>query len=381
MVPMSLTDVDLLARLVACDTTSDRSNLPFVDLVCDYVDRPGVRVNRLASEDGRKANLVISAGPEPADDLLGLVLCGHMDVVPPGEGWTSDPFSLTRRDDRLFGRGACDMKGFLAVATNLFSEIRDLRQPLALLFTHDEETGTTGARRLADSGVGGVRLPRATLVGEPTKLTVVRAHKGLVEMRVTVLGRSAHSGYPHLGRSAIEPAGRIAVALAELREQLSAERPPKHTLVPDVPYVPLNIGTIRGGTAPNVVPDRCEMVLTFRPLPGDDGAVVRRRVEQAIREAAGDAPVEIQVVSESPPMETPPDAPLLVALVRENGGDAPSTVSYATDAGWLQRLGLQCVLFGPGDIAVAHRPDEYVRVQDLARARQVLERVIAKLCG
>jgi acetylornithine deacetylase len=381
MVRMPLSDIDLLARFVACDTTSDKSNLPFADLVCGHVDRGGVRIRRLPSEDGRKVNLVITAGPEPGDDLEGLVLCGHMDVVPPGDGWTSDPFSLTRRDDRLFGRGACDMKGFLAVATNVFAEVGTLRRPLALVFTYDEEAGTTGARRLAESGAGGMRLPLATLVGEPTRLEVVRAHKGLIEMRVTVAGRSAHSGYPHLGRSAIEPAARVAVALAGLRERLAAERPPNHDLFPDVPYVPLNIGTIRGGTAPNVVPDRCELVLTFRPLPGDDGIGLRRRVEQAVREGAGDAPVEIEVVSESPPMEAQPDAALLRALVHENGGARPTTVSYATDAGWLQRLGLHCVVFGPGDIAVAHKPDEYVRVQDLTRARQVLERVIKTLCG
>jgi acetylornithine deacetylase len=302
-------------------------------------------------------------------------------VVPPGDGWTSDPWRLTRRGDRLVGRGACDMKGFLAVATNLFSGTGTVRRPLVLLFTYDEETGTLGARRLAETAAGGERLPRATLVGEPTRLEVVRAHKGLVEMRISVLGRSAHSGYPHLGRSAIEPAARIAVALADLGQRLSADRPARHELFPDVPYVPLNVGTIHGGTAPNVVPDRCDLVLTFRPLPGDDGVRLRRRVEEVTREAAGDAPVEIELLSESPGMETPPDSPLLAALVRETGGRQPATVSYATDAGWLQRLGLECVLFGPGDIAAAHRPDEYVRVQDLARAREVLERVTAGMCG
>lgn len=377
---MLLSDIELLGRLVACDTTSDRSNAPFADLLCDYLDGPGVRIRRLPSADGDKVNLVVEAGPEPESHGDGLTLSGHMDVVPPGDGWTTDPLSLTRQGDRLVGRGACDMKGFLAVATNLFAEATGLRRPLVLLFTYDEEIGTLGARRLAETWDGAWHLPRATIIGEPTRLAVVRAHKGFVEMRVTVTGRSAHSGYPHLGKSAIEPAARIAVALSGLRERLAAERPPGHEAFPEVPFVPLNIGTMHGGTAPNVVPDRCELVLTFRPLPGDDGAALVRHVRDVVNEAAGDAPVEVVGLAESPPMETPPAAPLLRALIEETGQAEPVTVSYATDAGWLQRLGLDCALYGPGDIAVAHRPDEHVPVDDLARARRVLERVIRRMC-
>jgi acetylornithine deacetylase len=378
---MPLPDIELLGRLVAYDTTSDRSNIPLADFLCEYLDSPSVRLERLPSADGRKVNLVIEAGPEPRGERDGLTLCGHMDVVPAGAGWTSDPFALTRAGDRLIGRGACDMKGFLAVAVNLFAEAAPgLRHPLALLFTYDEEVGTVGARRLAESWPGARRLPRATIVGEPTRLRVVRAHKGIVELRVTVAGRSAHSGYPHLGRSAIEPATRIAVALSALRQRLATERPPGHEDFPDVPFVPLNIGTIRGGTAPNVVPDRCELALTFRPLPGDDGAALTRRVRDAVREAAGDAPVEIAVTAESPAMATPVTAPVMRELLAAADDAEPATVAYATDAGWLQRLGLDCAIFGPGDIALAHRPDESIPIADLGRARQVLEGVIGKLC-
>jgi acetylornithine deacetylase len=379
---MTLSDIDLLARLVSFDTTSSRSNLPVVDFLSDYLDRPGTRIRRLPSPDGQKANLLVAAGPEGGGDREGLALSGHMDVVPAGEGWTSDPFSLTRRGDRLHGRGTCDMKGFVALAANLFLEFAPaLRRPLVLLFTYDEEVGTVGARRMAETWNEPETLPRALIVGEPTRLRVVRAHKGIVELHVTVTGQSAHSGYPHLGRSAIEPAARIVTALAGLRHQLAAERPPGHQLFPEVPFVPLNAGTIRGGTAPNVIPDRCELAITLRPLPGDDGSGLVTRVTDTVRRAAAGEPVEIDVRAESPPMATPVDTPVVRWLMEETAHAPPTTESYATDAGWLQRLGMECVLFGPGDIAVAHRPDEFIAIDDLVRARQVLSRVLQRACG
>jgi acetylornithine deacetylase len=161
---------------------------------------------------------------------------------------------------------------------------------------------------------------------------------------------------------------------------MARERPAGHELFPEVPFVPLNIGTIQGGTAPNVVPDRCEMVVTIRPLPGDDGVTVVAQAGEVIRQAAGDAPITIEVTGKSPAMATPLSAPVVGWLLDETGAHEAGTESYATDAGWLQRLGLDCVLFGPGDIAVAHRPDEHVLVDDLARARRVLEGVIRRAC-
>jgi acetylornithine deacetylase len=378
---MPLPDIELIGRLVALDTTSERSNIPLADFLCEYLDLPGVRLERLPSADGRKVNLVFEAGPEPRGERDGLTLCGHMDVVPAGEGWSSDPFALTRAGDRLIGRGVCDMKGFLAVAANLMAEARPgLRHPLALLFTYDEEVGTVGARRLAESWPDANRLPRATIVGEPTRLRVVRAHKGIVELRVTVTGESAHSGYPHLGRSAIEPATRIGVALSQLRERLAAERPAGHEDFPEVPFVPLNVGMIRGGTAPNVVPDRCELALTFRPLPGDDGEGITQRVRDTVRAAAADAPVEIAVTAQSPAMTTPVTARVMRELMTAAKEEVAVTVSYATDAGWLRRVGLDCAVYGPGDIALAHRPNESIPIDDLGRARLVLEELIRKLC-
>ncbi len=211
----TLPDAGLLGRLIAFDTTSRNSNLPLADFLCDYLDRPGIRISRVPSADGAKTNVVAWVGPQPTADRRGLVLSGHMDVVPAEEdGWTSEPFALTDGGDRWVARGACDMKGFLALATNLAAEAAEAgtarwRAPLALVFTYDEEVGTLGAKRLTESFPEAAALPRSAIIGEPTSLRVVRTHKGHFKLRITLHGVAAHSGYPHLGANAIEPAGRV----------------------------------------------------------------------------------------------------------------------------------------------------------------------------
>jgi acetylornithine deacetylase len=398
-----LSDADLLARLVAFDTTSRNSNLPLADFLCGYLDRPGMRIVRQPSPDGTKANVIAWLGPEPSSEdrgeRPGLVLSGHMDVVPAEEPeWRSDPFRLTDGGDRWLGRGACDMKGFLAVAANaaLDALAADtagrLRAPLALVFTYDEEVGTLGARHLLESYPEGHLLPRSAIIGEPTSLRVARAHKGHLKMRITLHGRSAHSGYPHLGRNAIEPAGRVIGALAALRRAFEQEDAPSAGLFPEVPFVPLNVGTVHGGSAINVVPERCVVEVGVRPLPGMDSMALAERVHRAVisglaglaelaeesREAAF-AP-EIEILSDSPPMLLPEEAPIhrhLCALVGQPEG---ATVSFATDAGWLQRLGLDCAIFGPGTIEVAHKPNEHVPKSELERARELVGATVRRFC-
>ena len=211
-----LSDRDLLARLVAFDTTSALSNLPMVEFIEGYLERAGVRITRIPSVDGSRANLLVAAGPEGADGV-GLVLSGHMDVVPATEPeWKSDPFILIEDDGRYLARGAADMKGFIALAVNRFAttDPASLTHPLLLLFTYDEEIGTLGARRFSEVWADRAALPRSVIIGEPTSLRVVRMHKGMLRIRLDFEGEAAHSGYPHLGRSAIEPAGRVIVALS-----------------------------------------------------------------------------------------------------------------------------------------------------------------------
>ncbi|HEX3552257.1 MAG TPA: acetylornithine deacetylase [Thermoanaerobaculia bacterium] len=381
-----LADAELLARLVAFDTTSRNSNLPLADFLCDYLDRPGVRIARNPSADGRKANLVVWVGPEPTGDRRGLVLSGHMDVVPAEEAeWRSDPFTLADGGDRWVARGACDMKGFLALAANLAAEARPegWRAPLALVFTYDEEVGTLGAKRLAESFPAAAALPGNAIIGEPTSLRVARTHKGHFKLRVTLHGVPAHSGYPHLGANAIEPAGRVIVALAGLRRELEAETPHHRELFPEVPFVPLNVGTVHGGAAINVVPDRCVVELGVRPLPGLGSAELIARIDRAVRAAA--APfdpifLEIELLSDSPPLLLDAAAPIHRHLRALVGQTADASVSFATDAGWLQRLGLDCAIFGPGSIEVAHKPNEHLPKAEFAAARELLARTIHDFC-
>ncbi|MGH7579996.1 MAG: M20/M25/M40 family metallo-hydrolase, partial [Gemmatimonadales bacterium] len=297
-----LSDAALLERLVAFDTTSRLSNLPLADFVADYLDRPAVRVERIWSPDGLKANLVVHAGPG-APQGEGLTLSGHMDVVPADEPeWRSPPLTLTRAGETYVARGAADMKGFLALAVNRMArlDLSRLRRPLALLLTYDEEVGTLGARRFAEAGPSSPLLPGDVIIGEPTSLRVVRLHKGMIRFRLEFRGRAAHSGYPHLGRNAIEPAARAIAALADLRLEMEEERPPHGEHFPEVPYPALNVGVVSGGSAINVIPDHCTVQVGIRLLPEMSVEVMTERVRAAVADAVPDEPFELTSLGESP---------------------------------------------------------------------------------
>jgi len=378
-----LSDKALLARLVAFDTTSHKSNREIADFISDYLDRPSVRITRHPTADGAKLNLIVAAGPEDGD--RGLVLSGHMDVVPAGsEGWESDPFTLTRRDGSYVARGAADMKGFLALAINRLAaaDIQRLGHQLVLLFTHDEETGTLGARRLVDEPGAVPPLPGAAIIGEPTSLRVLRMHKGHLRLRLSFTGVPAHSGLPHLGVNAVEAAGRAIVALAELRRALERERPPNAEHFPEVPFVTLNVARVAGGGPTNVVPADCVLDLGVRLLPGMSADELTARVRAVVQETVSRVPFELAVLNETPPMIAPEDAPIVRLLAGElgRGQTGSGSAPFATDGGWLSRLGLDCVIWGPGSIEVAHKPNESLPVAEFVRAGQLLTRVIHAAC-
>jgi acetylornithine deacetylase len=375
-----LSDSALLARLVGFDSTSRESNLPLADFICEYLDRPGVRIARNPSADSGKTNLLIQLGPQ---ESRGLTLSGHMDVVPAEEtDWRSDPFTLTDEGDRLVGRGAADMKGFLALAMNRLAPLQpeSMIHPLALLFTYDEEIGTLGARRFTETWTESCAMPTDVIIGEPTSLRVVRLHKGMLRLRLGFVGVAAHSGYPHLGRSAIEPAARAIVALSQLRRTLEAERPPNGEQFPEVPFTALNVGTVNGGSAANVIPDRCVMELGIRLLPGTEAEVVAERIRETVQQALPGESFTLELMSESPAMMLEPDAELHRSLCALIGQRESFGVAFATDAGWLQRAGFRCVLFGPGSIEVAHRSNEFVPVAEFRRAGALLDDIIRRRC-
>lgn len=380
--PTPLPFPHLFARLVAFDTTSHLSNLPIADFLCGTLERPGVRIIRNPSADGTKTNLVIEVGPETAEHRGGLVLSAHMDVVPAGEGWESDPFTLTDGGDRYFARGAADMKGFLALAVEAAASVEpsSLAAPLVLILTYDEELGCLGAERHFRTWPREHLLPRSCVVGEPTSLEAVRMHKGHLKMRVTVAGTSAHSGYPHLGRNAIEPAGRVVVALAELRRQLESERWRHSGFFPKTPFVTLNVGSIAGGTAINVVPERCTVEIGLRPLPEMDSAELAERVERAVQAVVPAERLTVEVIGDSPPILLSEDASIYRAVCELVGQRETRSASYGTDAGWLSRLGLDCVIFGPGTIEVAHKPNEWIPRAELDAARGAIGALVERFC-
>jgi acetylornithine deacetylase len=377
-----LSDAALLERLVAFDTTSRLSNLPLADFVSDYLDRPAVRVERMRSPDGAKANLIIRAGPE-REDGDGLTLSGHMDVVPADEPeWRSAPFALTRAGETYVGRGAADMKGFLALAITRLARLDParLRRPLALLLTYDEEVGTLGARQFAERRDEAPALPRDVIIGEPTSLRVVRLHKGMIRLQLAFRGRAAHSGYPHLGRNAIEPAARAIGALAALRVEMEAERPAHGEHFPKVPYAALNVGLVSGGSAVNVIPDRCKVQIGIRLLPAMKAEEMTERVRAAVAEALPGEPFELTSLGESPAMMLDEGAALHRELCGMVGQQRTESVAFATDAGWLQTVGLRCAVFGPGNIEVAHRPNEFLPIAEFERAGEILDDIIRRRC-
>lgn len=380
-----LTDIELLARLVAFDTSGERGTAELAGFVADYLDLPGITVERRgqAGSTSTKVNLIARCGPVRDERSRGLVLAAHADVVPAGEGWHSDPFELTEREGRLHGRGAVDMKGFAALAINAVASRRDraMDGPLFLILTYDEELGGVGARALVESWSPPPDLPRHALVGEPTRLRPVRAHKGHLKLRVTAHGRSGHSGYAGAGANAIEAMARAIVALDELADALRDESPPGAALFPEAPFVNLNVGRIAGGTAINVVPARCEIDLGLRTFAATDTRALAARVAAALPGQAGGVRFELETIDDLPPMQLDESSPILRVACELTRHDRGFGVPFGTDAAWLQRLGLDCLVCGPGDIEVAHKPDEFIAIEDLARGGELLERMIGRFCG
>lgn len=377
-----LSDDELLTHLVRFDSTSHKSNVPIADFLCDYLDDAASLIVRNADQERDKLNVLVRIGPESSRGE-GLILSGHMDVVPALEpDWNSDPFDVHADDERYYGRGVCDMKGFLALAANLARRFacEKLDYPLVLLFTFDEEVGTLGARHFVDTWDEAIPLPRHAIIGEPTRLGVVRMHKGHVKIRVTTKGRAAHSGYPHLGANAIEPMGAIVSALANLNRAFANETHDSGRFYPDAPSCTINPAMIHGGSAINIVPDACILDMGVRILPGVDPSAIVDRVSRVVEEAGGEAVDSVAETGVSPPLLTGADSRIHREVCAVVGQSDTQAVSYASDAGVFSDLGIDSVLFGPGDIEVAHKPNECMSKREFVEARGFLEQVIRRFC-
>jgi acetylornithine deacetylase len=361
----------MLERLVAFDTTSAKTNLPLLDFVAAYLAEHGIRSELVHDETGRKANLWATIGPERDS---GVVLSGHTDVVPvAGQDWATDPFRVTERDGRLYGRGTADMKGFLAVALSLAPEFvaAKLRAPVHFAFSYDEEVGCIGVRRLipflAERGV----RPAAVIVGEPTSMQVVTAHKGIRAFRTTVTGVEAHSSRSELGLNAIMYAAKLIAFLRKAASDFKAHADAHSGYEP--PYPTVNVGVIEGGTALNIVPKTCSFLWEVRTLPGaDDGELLRRfeafSRDEVLPDLRAEAPAASIVTAPShrvPALADEPNSAAATLALALAGKNEARRVSYGSEAGLFRDAGLSTVLCGPGDIADAHRPNESIAVAQI----------------
>jgi acetylornithine deacetylase len=377
--------IDILARLVSFDTTSRDSNLPLVAFVEAELAKLGVTGRRVANDDGTKTNLFATIGPMVEG---GIVLSGHTDVVPvDGQAWTSDPFTLTRRDGRLYGRGTSDMKGFLALALAAAPELAkaQLARPVHLAFSYDEEVGCLGAPSMIEVLARELPNPRAVIVGEPTNMEAVRGHKGISVYTVTVTGREAHSSLTHLGVSAVMAAVKLMALLADLSERL------EHEADPASPFRPrgasLTIGVVGGGTAVNILARECRFTFDLRCPPGIDPEVVlkdfhaaARAMDADLKSRAPEAGVRVERRSATPAFspETDGEAESLARLLAGDNGPG-RVVSYAAEAGQFQEAGFSTVICGPGSIDQAHQPDEFIEVSQMQRGAQFMGRLIESL--
>jgi acetylornithine deacetylase len=366
----SLSDVqDLLAKLVGFDTTSAKSNLDLIAFVQDYVDGRGVASTLVPSADGQKASLYATIG----DGKGGIGLSGHSDCVPvEGQSWTSDPFTLTRRDGRLYGRGTCDMKGFIAcvlASVPLFKAHR-LKEPIHIIISYDEEVGCAGVRPLLERLGQDLPRPRAVIVGEPTSMQVIDAHKRIDVYRTTVTGKEAHSSLPALGVNAISCAAELIGALDRIAETIATtENDPRF----EPPYSTVSVGVIDGGTAPNIVPKTCTFRWQVRSLPSAPADEAPRALsafaETALlpkmRKVTREAAVGTESQTSVPAFTAGAQSDAVALAMALTGANGTSTVSYATEAGLFEQAGCPAVICGPGDIAQAHAADEFVSIAQL----------------
>jgi acetylornithine deacetylase len=378
-----LTLTDMLTRLVGFDTTSRNSNLALIEFVRDYLDGFGVTSKLVFDDSGAKANLFATLGPA---ERPGLVLSGHTDVVPvDGQDWSSDPFACTTRDGRLYGRGTADMKGFVATVLALVPELleRKLLAPVHIALSYDEEVGCKGVPRLLDHLARHLSVqPFGCVVGEPTAMRVANGHKGKAGYECVVTGLASHSALNHLGVNAIEIAAEIVVRLRRRNLEFRARGPFQAGFEP--PHCTVSANVIAGGTALNIVPAGCRFEFEFRTLPGQEPAVLLREVQEfadtellpEMRTRHPDAAVEWRELMSYPALGGAGKSEIERLCTELAGGAAPAKVAFGTEAGLFAARGIASVVCGPGDMTVAHKPDEYVELAELERCAGFLRRLV-----
>jgi len=381
---LSASALAMIRQLVSFNTTSRESNLALIDWVSAYLREHGIESRLTFDDTGKKANLFATIGP-PIDG--GIVLSGHTDVVPvDGQSWSADPWQVAQSTGRLVGRGVCDMKSFIAVALALVPEMtrRDLARPLHLALSYDEEVGCIGVRRLiADLAHVGF-VPGGCIVGEPTGMELVVAHKGKRAYRCRVRGFEAHSALTPRGVNAVEIACEIVAYLRGMARRFREQGrfDPDY----DIPFTTVHVGTIKGGTALNIVPRDCEFVFEFRFLPFDDPDLLLSELKAfaarflpEMRAVSADTGIVFEQLSALPGFDTGADSAIAALGRCCNQGTAFNKVSFGAEASLFHDAGIPAILCGPGNIAQAHQPDEWVSVEQVARCEAFLRRLVDQL--
>ena len=378
--------IDILSHLVSFDTESSKSNLPLVEWVETYLARHGVASLRVPDASGEKAALFVTIGP-PTDG--GIVLSGHSDVVPvAGQKWTSDPFQLRREGGKLYARGACDMKGFDALVLASFPQWQNmpLKAPLHFLLSYDEETTCLGpVDTIARFGVDLPR-PRAVIVGEPTMMQVVDAHKAVATYRTLITGREAHSSKPALGASAVQAACEMVSEIYRIGAEVAALGVAADRFDPPVSTV--HVGTIAGGTARNIMARDCSFHWEFRALPGVPLDAVYTRVEAYVRDVllpkmratAPESTIVTQVEIEVPGLAPEPGSAAEQLAFRLTKSNRTHAVAFATEAGRFQSAQVPTIVCGPGSIDQAHQPDEFIAEEQMIEGLAFMQNLARELC-
>jgi acetylornithine deacetylase len=375
----------MIETLVAFDTTSRESNLEMIHFVEDYLRGHGIESTLVFNDDESKANLVATIGP--AASRGGIVLSGHSDVVPvDGQTWSTEPFRVVERDGRLYGRGTCDMKGFLAVALALVPEFKEraLRSPVHLVLTYDEETDCSGAARLMQALPETGLAPRAVIIGEPTEMRIINAHKGQCTLETVIVGREAHSSATHLGVNAIDVAAQLIAFLAALSKEMESLPSPLDGMTP--PFSTINVGTIKGGQQFNIVPAACRFEWEIRAVPGHDAEEIIARFEaHAADLLAGmhgkfpGAAIDTTVTCANAPFVPEDDSPAETLVKSLVGTNEAGAIAFGTEAPCYQQAGLSVVVFGPGSIDQAHKPDEYIALDQVDACVAFMRRLMERL--
>ena len=379
--------LSILRQLIAYDTTSRNSNLELIDYVTTYLDGVSVPYRLTFDDTALKANLFATIGP--AEISGGFVLSGHTDVVPvDGQEWDTDPFDLTEKDGKIFGRGTTDMKSFVAVVLSVIPELlnRGLNVPIYIALSYDEEVGLVGVRRLISDMCENGIVPAGCIVGEPTNMQVVASHKGKRSYRCVVRGLEAHSSLAPSGVNAVEYASAIIAFIQKISQEFRTSGPFDDEY--DCPHTTVHVGTIRGGAALNIVPAECIFDFEFRHLPGDNPEEIFTRIENfandellpKMRSVFAGAAIDFEPMAVIPSLDTNEDALITQYAKAITGENYVRKVSYNCEACLFHGAGVPTIICGPGDIEQAHKPNEYIELTQVSKCEDFIRGFMDKVC-